>query len=333
MDIKEILKQVFPFLLPTITVLLFVILLLLLNDREYIQYQQKKNAFCGVNQVMELENTLTDTSNSKVTYILLIITTVLALTTAIIAFILEKDTTTIAVPSIILVVTLISAIVIPTTQFSKPDYSIIIKRIADMLRNSDFINLSPNAANTNKSYFDSPNNALIDLKNSILDKYTSYKEEQNKNNYYVRSDVEEELKSIFVNKTTPEAFATELVKYMNFPHDAKLLNSSYEKWYKSNAACGTAINTINSNTTSGLEKNNARATYEQCMLRVPTTVPYKKDTQRDAPMYLTWLLLIILFYYFMHPFYETHRFYLILTIVVIVFVFMLYYIMGVRNNL
>ena len=333
MEIKETLKQVFPFLLPIMTILLFIILLLLLNDREYIQYKNKKNIYCGANQVMELENTFTDTSNSKITMLLFVTIAVVALVTVVLAVVLEKDNTTIAIPSIVFVITLISVIVIPTTQFSKPDYSIIIKRIADMLRNSDFIALPPNAANTNKSYFDSPNNTLIDLKNSILDKYIAYKEEQNRNNYYVRSDVEEELNALFANKTTPEAFATELVKYMNFPHDAKLLNTIYEKWYKNNDACGNAINVMNSKTASGQEKNNVKMTYEQCMLRVPTIVSYQTDTQKDAPLYLTWILLIILFYYFIHPVYQSYKFYLVLTIIAIVLSFMLYYMVRIRNNI
>lgn len=143
-----------------------------------------------------------------------------------------------------------------------------------------------------------------DLKRSIITKYKTYKEANNKNTFYLYQDIEAEVKQHFV--TIPDNnFSIELLKYMNFPYDAKLLNKNVNKICTASPKPSIPLEPVDNN-------------------------DYSKMINKTE-MILNWIVLVIIVYLIVFKNINTKV--LVAFICASILAIILIYIMVVRNNI
>jgi hypothetical protein len=353
--VLQFIKSLPPWTHPLTVIIITIILLLTLlshyNDLEYVNYLNQKNTFCKENQVIELENEATrpPTTTTKIT--LYSIATCLAALGFVATFIQEKPLSDFHyyLYGGIFLLTIVSSILSATQASKIADYTPIVEGLTTMFNNTCYFP-TPNRTK-GENFF---NFSLDpDLRRSIIDKYIAYKEQQNKNTYYVRADIEEELNTKFKDFANPNAFAKELVRYMNFPHDSKLIKDSYKAWQNTadctESSCQRKDQKLCTRTVSFPSHVSYRPTSQpektpECAPSWPPVVVERfQDTPTPqnepipqvnyTPLILNWVLLIAILYYFIHPNYTANRFYLVGAIILTIIFFMLYYTMALRNNI
>jgi len=334
-----------------IAILLLLTLLSHYNDLEYINYLNQKNLFCKQNQVIELENEATRPPTTTTKIVLYSIATLLAALGFVASMLQERPLTGFHyyLYGGIFLLTIISSILSAGQGSKTADYTPIVEGLTTMFNNTCYFP-TPNRSK-GENFF---NFSLDpDLRRSIVDKYIAYKEQQNKNTYYVRADIEEELNKHFNAFTTTDAFARELVRYMNFPHDSKLIKDSYKAW-QTTANCTEStckrndptlcIRTVSFPSHISYRPTSQPAATPECAPAWPPVVVERfQDTSQlqnepipqvnYAPLIINWMLLIAILYYFIHPNYASNRMYLVTVIILTIIFFMLYYTMALRNNI